>query len=506
MASGLSLGLIALPGNILAISKIGRSFARKIRVYRNAPEIVSQMNEFGKELYQGQFYLDLKIAQAFAADSNDLTLEQQLDSQIKRIKGGLDEAVKVLAKSYDDDGEIDKKRFTLSVEKHLRKTLQDLRSWQAEFYVMVNSLDLLRRWSTGMKLTHDKFLPSINDQDSYCRPISGTSHAYLGRAEWKKDSGEQRTGPILFESHEIGARVPKQVLEALLYLAAHLPQHPFPDTGILRCLGYREEPVPELIFEIPPAYSEPRTLRDFLDDCGINTENENFATTDKLKFAHRISTAVFNAQEAGVVHKHIRPDSILVFDDEHGDVSFNHRTKWIPFLTNWTLARSKEMLSYKNGTNDWQQNLYRHPQRQGVQLDENYHAGHDIYSLGVCLLEIGLGESLIRPDENDDPTLCQKFKIEAIKMQLVETRKYARIACINLKPLERKRVLIELSQTELPNIMGPRYAETVRRCLQCNEEGFGDIQDLKHEGNNVSPVIRKQVLEPLEELILHETS
>lgn len=39
--------------------------------------------------------------------------------------------------------------------------------------------------------------------------------------------------------------------------------------------------------------------------------------------------------------------------------------------------------------------IYRHPKRQGLQLDERYNMKHDIYSLGVCLLEIGLWEPFI---------------------------------------------------------------------------------------------------------------
>ena len=47
--------------------------------------------------------------------------------------------------------------------------------------------------------------------------------------------------------------------------------------------------------------------------------------------------------------------------------------------------------SGRTDSDTWTENLYRHPQRQGLQLETRYHVGHDIYSLGVTMLEVGLG-------------------------------------------------------------------------------------------------------------------
>ena len=43
----------------------------------------------------------------------------------------------------------------------------------------------------------------------------------------------------------------------------------------------------------------------------------------------------------------------------------------------------------------WQKAIYRHPSRHGLHLQTNYSMQHDIYSLGVCLLELGLWRSFI---------------------------------------------------------------------------------------------------------------
>ncbi len=117
----------------MAIVKIGRFIARKVRIYRNAPKVLAELKDFGVELFQGQFYLDIKLAQLFSTDFDDLTISTQLNSQITRLKAGLDEAKMIISKSYDDKGDIDKTRFTLSVERQLSKTFEQLRSQQGEF-------------------------------------------------------------------------------------------------------------------------------------------------------------------------------------------------------------------------------------------------------------------------------------------------------------------------------------------------------------------------------------
>ena len=98
----------------------------------------------------------------------------------------------ILSKSYDDKGDIDKTRFTLSVEEQLSKNLEQLRLLQKEFYNFVNSLNLLRREKESVVLTDNHFLPSVNDKGDYCQRVRGTSHAYTGQAEWKRINGEIR--------------------------------------------------------------------------------------------------------------------------------------------------------------------------------------------------------------------------------------------------------------------------------------------------------------------------
>lgn len=54
-------------------------------------------------------------------------------------------------------------------------------------------------------------------------------------------------------------------------------------------------------------------------------------------------------------------------------------------------------------------NIYQHPQRQGTREIHRYNMGREIYSLGVCLLEVGLWEALVEaePTKLDSEVLVQ---------------------------------------------------------------------------------------------------
>lgn len=129
-------------------------------------------------------------------------------------------------------------------------------------------------------------------------------------------------------------------------------------------------------------------------------------------------------------------------------------------------------------------------------MENRYYAA--IYSLGVCLLEIGLGESLIVLNDEDSSNLCELFQKAAIKMPFVSLEN-ANNACKNMKPRELAKVLCGLSEAELPSRKGPHYLPIVQQCLRCIERGFGPIQDfVKNQDYEVNPVFQEIVLEHLE--------
>ena len=142
------------------------------------------------------------------------------------------------------------------------------------------------------------------------------------------------------------------------------------------------------MFKIPKELSnEPRSLRSYL------SSGANHTLTDRFKLAKQLAKSVSYVHTLGFVHKNVRPETILAFQD-------NMSVLDSIFLTGFEKVRVADGRTRLSGDSAWEKNLYRHPHRQGVNPEEAYVMQHDIYSLGVCLLEIGMWESFVSY-END---------------------------------------------------------------------------------------------------------
>lgn len=86
------------------------------------------------------------------------------------------------------------------------------------------------------------------------------------------------------------------------------------------------------------------------------------------------------------VQKYISPENIIILHPGVGVLG-------TPLLVGFERFRFDEQRTNIFGDDLWRNNLYRHPARQGLHLEEIYNMRHDIYSIGVCLLEIGLWSS-----------------------------------------------------------------------------------------------------------------
>lgn len=104
-----------------------------------------------------------------------------------------------------------------------------------------------------------------------------------------------------------------------------------------------------------------------------------------------MATSVGHVHIFGFVHKSIRPESVLCFG--HGPDDDDTLASTV--LVGFELFRRDMGWTHRLGDSSFDGNLYRHPSRQGMNPASGYIMQHDIYSLGVCLLEIGLWSSLV---------------------------------------------------------------------------------------------------------------
>lgn len=209
----------------------------------------------------------------------------------------------------------------------------------------------------------------------------------------------------------------------------------------------------DFIFRIPKNMKEPRSLRERLLSPGDKTHS----LSERFHLARQLANAVAYIHTYDFVHKNIRPETILLFQD--GCSSLGSL-----FLTGFTTFRMADGKTRRFGDDEWQRNLYRHPNRQGLHPERDYVMQHDIYSLGVCLIEIGLWRSIYRPEFSSEQQSCSGSNSQ--------------------RPLPSKKNLIDLATAELPPKMGNKYTETVVTCLTCLDEDnkdFGDQDEFTNE-------------------------
>ncbi|KAI0386883.1 hypothetical protein F5Y04DRAFT_288689 [Hypomontagnella monticulosa] len=249
-------------------------------------------------------------------------------------------------------------------------------------------------------------------------------------------------------------------------LAQNLQNNETTIFGFLRCKGVMKEIKTEnairttfltIVFKVPPGLSEPVSLR-----ASLMRGDFPESLSEKIKLARQLAKSVSYVHIFGFVHKNIRPETVIITRNPSGS--------YTPFIVGFGKFRREDGLTQRYGDENWEKNLYRHPRRQGLKPEETYVMQHDIYSLGVCLLEIGLWKSLVT--YNDEGKAEPQFT----PAESTATSPRDPVACQNY--------LLALAQNQLPKLMGSKYAEVVKTCLTCldkDNEDFGDESEFMDE-------------------------
>ena len=221
----------------------------------------------------------------------------------------------------------------------------------------------------------------------------------------------------------------------------------------------------DLLLKTPSNLTNPRGLRKVLESSSYISLN------DRIELAVSLARAVLFLHAFHFVHKSIRPENIILLGEDDEQIGR-------PFLVGFEKFRLDTTSTHRYDDDSWEKNLYRHPQRQGIRPQEDFIMQHDVYSLGVVLLELGLGISFVhRPQgitEKDRPV--PDIQLETIDL-INPPKKYGQALVI-------KNKLIGLATAKLPSTFGRKYTEVVLSCLTCLDKGnarFGELRDLQDE-------------------------
>ncbi|KAF8417358.1 hypothetical protein EV426DRAFT_623739 [Tirmania nivea] len=245
----------------------------------------------------------------------------------------------------------------------------------------------------------------------------------------------------------------------------------------------------KLVFRLPDLHDRtpPRSLREVL------LTSERYPLEKTLALGRQLSKSVMFVHTSSFVHKNIRPETILILSKAGPSGSIA-----VPFLVGFEQFRPEDGATYMKGDSAWEKDLYRHPTRQGLSPEDSYRMQHDIYSLGVILLEIGLWESLVVRDDKDGKWRPgDGLNISRYLIMRRQTEKARGI----------KEELLQIAKTRLPAIMGPKYTQIVVMCLCCLDKGssneFGQESEfLDEDGILVGLRYIEKVITKLEEIVV----
>ena len=278
--------------------------------------------------------------------------------------------------------------------------------------------------------------------------------------------------------------------------------------GILSCKGFilsRDRQGPygsavELVFDIPERRKGVKSLRAILSE-----KMARQSLQQRIDIAKGLAKSVSFAFSLNLVHRNIRPESILIIE------SLNEEAPPLTVLGGFgsPSALHEENTDVEGGDTSWQ-NIYHHPSTNARSKSKKYTPQHDIYSLGVCLLEIALGESFVQHSSTKKPALTvgssyQRYFGESDQNTSFDTDG-TDDSMLLLKPGAWKAYLSKLARTQLPQYVGARYSEVVLRCLSSLDEESDDFpldtDQADPEGIELGIRYIEKVLNPLNEINL----
>lgn len=247
----------------------------------------------------------------------------------------------------------------------------------------------------------------------------------------------------------------------------------------------------QIIFRIPHGMEALKSLRAML-----LKPDEHMSLSWKILMARELAKAVNYVHTFAFVHKNIRPESVLCFEDPRG--AHSHA-----FLVGFDAFRASGAGTIMGGDMSWDRNVYRHPNRQGMDPSEKYTMQHDIYSLGVCLLEIGLWEPFVEyttEAEFHGPPQA-KFGKLYYEFRSWSNRKGER-ASFSALAFQLKDYLVELAHTRLSPRMGDRYAQIVVSCLTCLDDDNEDFGSGVESDDFIAAQFIEKILKTLHNIAL----
>ncbi|KAG8415897.1 hypothetical protein J3459_013958 [Metarhizium acridum] len=235
----------------------------------------------------------------------------------------------------------------------------------------------------------------------------------------------QRGNSLIAQAHQ---------LARLLFEAGSHEFHTLPFRGYLNDTSNSRF---AFYFDYPQGASEkqPATLRHLIGD---NNDAARLLLPQRFQIALTVSRALGAFHADGWVHKSVRSHSVMFF--------YNHENRGMydqPYLVDFEFSRPEMGGTQLVFDDDLERNLYRHPDRLGYPMVE-FNKVHDVYGLGVVLLELGLWQ-----------TARSIYDITLERWGEDSVRSATRM----------QDIYLARAKGGLGHVMGPAYSDAVVACL-----------------------------------------
>lgn len=223
--------------------------------------------------------------------------------------------------------------------------------------------------------------------------------------------------------------------------------------GLPKCIGWAERRTFGewlMLFEKPAGLDNPKSL---LSQLNTDQRAKGPPLEERFRLAYRICSTMSRLWSIGWIHKNLRSSNIIWMEDkDESEPEAWKRGRGPKYMVlGFEFARDVE--TFSDGRPDYkiERNVYRHPNRQRKPT-ERFRIIHDIYALGVLLLEIGLWRQVLSLG----------------KRALTE----------QMEPGDVRSYLVKRAQDHLPYLTGSDYCDAVLACLTsqfglCSTDGLG---------------------------------
>ncbi|KAF5573699.1 hypothetical protein FPCIR_13873 [Fusarium pseudocircinatum] len=200
------------------------------------------------------------------------------------------------------------------------------------------------------------------------------------------------------------------------------------------------------LFDYPAGTSthKPKSLNDFIlsgeDGSGFKLELKQ-----RFHVAQTLARAIGAFHSDGWLHKNIRAHAVKFF--------FHENTKRCdfenPYLTDFEFSRPVAGVTrLAPHAIDTEHEVYRHPDRQGLP-NASFSKIHDIYSMGVVLLEIGLWQTAKQIFDD-----IVKYDLDGV------------VPAANVMAQRLRGAYLDDARKRLAHRMGAEYQQAVLACLE----------------------------------------